>query len=110
MSNYRNELNNRIKQLGIGIIPYPNTGHKIMVARELGKKKPFKDSTKGYRDALIWDSVMEHTQKYSSNCGIIFLTANSKDFADKDKKDLHTDLIADCISEWYTDYFYQTGY
>lgn len=98
MSNYRNELNNRIKQLGIGIIPYPNTGHKIMVARELGKKKPFKDSTKGYRDALIWDSVMEHTQKYSSNCGIIFLTANSKDFADKDKKDLHTDLIADCIS------------
>lgn len=98
ISNYRNELNNRIKQLGIGIIPYPNTGHKIMVARELGKKKPFKDSTKGYRDALIWDSVMEHTQKYSSNCGIIFLTANSKDFADKDKKDLHTDLIADCIS------------
>lgn len=69
-----------------------------MVARELGKKKPFKDSTKGYRDALIWDSVMEHTQKYSSNCGIIFLTANSKDFADKDKKGLHTDLIADCIS------------
>jgi len=98
ISNYRNELNNRIKQLGIGIIPYPNTGHKIMVERELGKKKPFKDSTKGYRDALIWDSVMEHTQKYSSNCGIIFLTANSKDFADKDKKDLHTDLIADCIS------------
>lgn len=98
ISNYRNELNNRIKQLGIGIIPYPNTGHKIMVARELGKKKPFKDSTKGYRDALIWDSVMEHTQKYSSNCGIIFLTANTKDFADKDKKDLHTDLIADCIS------------
>lgn len=69
-----------------------------MVERELGKKKPFKDSTKGYRDALIWDSVMEHTQKYSSNCGIIFLTANSKDFADKDKKDLHTDLIADCVS------------
>lgn len=98
ISNYRNELNNRIKQLGIGIIPYPNTGHKIMVERELGKKKPFKDSTKGYRDALIWDSVMEHTQKYSSNCGIIFLTANSKDFANKDKKDLHTDLIADCIS------------
>ena len=98
ISNYRNELNNRIKQLGIGIIPYPNTRHKIMVERELGKKKPFKDSTKGYRDALIWDSVMEHTQKYSSNCGIIFLTANSKDFANKDKKDLHTDLIADCIS------------
>lgn len=98
ISNYRNELNNRIKQLGIGIIPYPNTGHKIMVARELGKKKPFKDSTKGYRDALIWDSVMEHTQKYSSNCGIIFLTANSKDFADKNKKDLHADLIADCVS------------
>lgn len=98
ISNYRNELNNRIKQLGIGIIPYPNTGHKIMVARELGKKKPFKDSTKGYRDALIWDSVMEHTQKYSSNCGIIFLTANSKDFADKDKKGLHADLIADCVS------------
>lgn len=98
ISNYRNELNNRIKQLGIGIIPYPNTCIKIMVERELGKKKPFKDSTKGYRDALIWDSVMEHTQKYSSNCGIIFLTANSKDFANKDKKDLHTDLIADCIS------------
>ena len=96
VSNYRNELGNRIKQLGIGIIPYPNTAHKVMVARELERKKPFKDSTKGYRDALIWDSVKEHTQKNAPRCGIIFLTENSKDFAAKDKKNLHADLIADC--------------
>lgn len=96
VSNYRNELGNRIKQLGIGIIPYPNTAHKVMVARELERKEPFKDSTKGYRDALIWDSVKEHTQKNASQCGIIFLTENSKDFAAKDKKNLHADLIADC--------------
>lgn len=95
-ANYRKELGNRIEQLGIGIIPYPNTEHRIMVARELGKKKPFKDSTKGYRDALIWDSVIEHSKINASNCGIIFLTENSKDFAAKDKKGLHADLIADC--------------
>lgn len=95
-SNYSNELTCRIKQLGIGIIPYPNTEHKMMVARELNKKKPFKDSTKGYRDALIWESVMEHAQENVSNCNIIFLTENSKDFAAKDKKNLHADLIADC--------------
>lgn len=98
-ANYHNELANRIKQLGIGIIPYPNTEHKKMVERELNKKKPFKDSTKGYRDALIWESIIEHTQKNVSTCNIIFLTENSKDFAAKDKKGLHADLIADCDSK-----------
>lgn len=97
IGNYRNILVSRIEQLGISIIPYPKTEHKVMVARELWGKKPFKDSTKGYRDALIWDSVMEHAQKNAPNCGIIFLTENSKDFADKDKKGLHADLIDDCI-------------
>lgn len=63
-SKYEDSLRARIAQLRIKIISYPQTAHKEMVARELNKKKPFKDSKKGYRDSLIWDSIIEHCLRY----------------------------------------------
>ena len=48
-SGYERKLRDRINILGIHVIPYPKTTHKEMVARELNRRKPFKDSTKGYR-------------------------------------------------------------
>lgn len=98
--NYEANLRNRIQELGIEIIPYPNTAHKEMVQRELSKRKPFKDSSKGYRDSLIWESIKEHCQR-TKTVDIVFLTENTDDFAAKDKNSLHPDLVADCDAIGY---------
>lgn len=97
-TDYEQQLRDRINALGIQIIPYPKTAHKEMVARELNRRKPFKDSTKGYRDSLIWESIKEHCKHTPKGDDIIFLTENSDDFASKDKQTFHPDLIEDCVN------------
>lgn len=97
-SGYERQLRDRINILGIHVIPYPKTAHKEMVARELNRRKPFKDSTKGYRDSLIWESIKEYCKQVPKGDDIVFLTENSDDFASKDKKTFHPDLIEDCVN------------
>ena len=97
-SGYERKLRDRINILGIHVIPYPKTAHKEMVARELNRRKPFKDSTKGYRDSLIWESIKEYCKQVPKGDDIVFLTENSDDFASKDKKTFHPDLIEDCVN------------
>ena len=48
----------QIRRLNINIIPYPSTSHKDLVSRDLARKRPFQESGKGYRDALIWESLL----------------------------------------------------
>ena len=72
---------------------YPNVEHKIIVARALARKKPFKpDGREGYRDYLVWRTVLEIVKHYTEP--IHFVSENPKDFADeRDKKKLHPDLL-----------------
>lgn len=72
---------------------YPDVEHKIIVARALARKKPFKpDGREGYRDYLVWRTVLEIVK---GNAGPIhFVSENPKDFADEnDKRKLHPDLL-----------------
>lgn len=72
---------------------YPDVDHKIIVARALSRKKPFKpDGREGYRDYLVWRTVLEIVKRYAEP--IHFVSENPKDFADeKDKRKLHPDLL-----------------
>ena len=86
----------RIKELGIRILPYPKVEHKVMVAKDLKRIKPFRDDSKGYRDALIWETVKENlipSKRLFDECQIILLSENTKDFGDGGK--LHADLVAE---------------
>lgn len=94
-SKYETTLRAKIASLGIRIIGYPKTAHKDIVARELCKRKPFKDSSKGYRDSLIWESIKEHCKSINKSIEVIFLSENSDDFAGKDKLTFHQDLLED---------------
>lgn len=83
----------RLKELGITILPYPRVTHKMMVAKDLKRIKPFKEDSKGYRDALIWETVKENlipSKRLFDECQVIFLSENTKDFGDGAK--LHPDL------------------
>lgn len=74
-------------------IPYPNVSHKEVVGVALKRRKPFKqDGRDGYRDYLVWRSVLDVVKKYSSEI-IYFVSENPKDFADDEKKGLHPQLI-----------------
>ncbi len=84
----------RIKELGITIMPYPKVTHKKMALKDLNRRKPFREDSKGYRDALIWEAVKEHlipSKKLFDECQVLFLSENTKDFGENGK--LHSNLI-----------------
>lgn len=70
-------------------LPYPQVSHEDLVERELAGLRPFRDG-RGYRDALLWFSVLEHLKEHGEP--IAFVTKNSNDFG---KGRLHADLVRD---------------
>lgn len=95
----------RLKELGIELLPYPKTKHEILVTKELEGKKPFASSKKGYRDSLIWETVMEQLIPVKDLWGetqVLFLSANTLDFADAGKN-LHPDLTKEFTEQGFTE-------
>jgi rRNA-processing protein FCF1 len=88
---YDHELRNAIADHGGRIHPMPNTSHDALISRDLARRKPFSQTGKGYRDALIWENILELA---GAGHDIAFITANKDDFAEKDLS-LHHDLQKD---------------
>jgi len=88
---YDHELRSAIIGHGGKIQPIPNTSHDALVGRDLARRKPFSKTGKGYRDALIWESVLELA---AAGPDIAVITTNKEDFAEKDFT-LHHDLQKD---------------
>ena len=88
---WRSSIADRLRAAGVEVLPYPTTSHESIAARDLKRRKPFSESGKGYRDALIWESVLDLAA--TSDEQIVFVTSNSKDFADGEA--LHRDLVSD---------------
>jgi len=84
-------LHNNIKEAGIEVFenPLENIKMQELLNMAINQKKPFASGDKGFKDAIILFSILEHIKKdIESEC--IFLTGNSKDFnsEDVDIKDL----------------------
>lgn len=104
LQKFRVQYETELQAKNIKILPYPNVAHKSIVAKELDKKKPFKDSQKGYRDSLIWETVKSElipVKDLFDECQILLLTRNTKDFADKNG--LHQDLKDELLALGYRD-------
>ena len=84
-------IDERLRVAGIEILPYPNISHASIAERDLSRRKPFNDSGKGYRDALIWESVLELATNSSDH--VVFISSNSSDFSQAGN--LHPDLASD---------------
>ena len=79
------------------VLPYPQTLHSDLVKRRLDKRKPFDSTGKaGYRDSLIWNSILELLHIDSNS--LAFVTHNTSDFGDGDDG-LHPDLIEDLVTK-----------
>lgn len=79
------------KSAGIKTLPYPEVSHEVVVQRALQCRKPFKNSGDGYRDSLIWHSVLELLEKEPGR--LCFITANKSDFGKAPT--LYSDLQSD---------------
>lgn len=80
------------------VLPYPEITHADIVRRDLLRHKPFSQNGKGYRDALIWETVLETIEANKDD--VIFITENHKDFGLKQGNTvtLHPDLLNDVRS------------
>ncbi|HHT9113380.1 MAG TPA: PIN domain-containing protein [Candidatus Wunengus sp. YC65] len=86
---YKEFLSGRLKQGAITIQPYPEISHKTVVQWAIDRRKPFNQSGTGYRDALIWETVISLKKKRPTPT--ILITANYKDFGKS--PNFHADLI-----------------
>jgi hypothetical protein len=87
---YRIRLFNKICEAGFETKEYPKVSHEEVVGRELQRIKPFGPHG-GYRDYLIWLTVIEVALE--TNDSVAFITSNTKDFLEGTQ--LHPDLIKD---------------
>jgi hypothetical protein len=95
---HRESIDKLLKYLKARVLPYPNVDHKELVVRALAPNKPFVSGGRGYRDALIWFSLLE----LALGCAeaISFISDNSDDWC-HGRKDfrLHSDYVKDMKSK-----------
>ena len=81
---------------GVEVAPCPSVSVNDLLERDLAERKPFASSGKGFRDALIWESVKAVIARLSPPTPVILVTNNADDFC-VSRKDytLHPDLQAE---------------
>jgi predicted nucleic acid-binding protein len=89
---FEEDLVHRLGNAGASMPDYPTIEHEAVVARLLEGKKPFTSEGKGYRDALLWNTVVQ----VAKIGRVSFVSNNYKDFASsKEGNVLHEHLRAD---------------
>ena len=86
----------QLARLGINVLPLPSPSHEALLRRDLERRKPFDNDGKGYRDALIWESVVT-AAKEAPTSTVVFITQNVSDFVQCGE--LHPHLLEDCSKE-----------
>lgn len=84
---YTGRLRETLAQNRIAVLPYPNVSLQDIARRAMNRRKPFREGEVGYRDTLIWETILAASR---TELSIAFVTANSRDFAEA--SDLHSDL------------------
>lgn len=92
VSAYRNYLERKFREIRAEFVDYPSVTHRELVERALKRKRPFRGSdTGGYRDALLWEIVLQ----LAMDDDVYFVSNNTKDFSDESKQGLHPHLLND---------------
>lgn len=69
----------------INIVETESISFQSILNRAINKKKPFigenSESDKGFKDAVLWESIIEYAKK-SKNKNFILFTKNTKDFSE----------------------------
>jgi hypothetical protein len=79
MTNYRIDLRRRLHDANVEVLSIPAVEHRELLERDLGGRPPFDPSGKGYRDALIWHSILDRCSTLTARDRVMFVT-NDLDF------------------------------
>lgn len=94
---YRSRLESRIRNLHGRIADFNSVSTKTLVERALKRRKPFDGEGKvGFRDAILWETVLCEIVVKSCDTQVALITKNSKDFGADGQ--LAQDLREDCKS------------
>lgn len=84
-----------LKDYKVEILSYPKLSPKQIVKASYKRKKPFKRDGEGFKDYLVWKSIVSEINKLNEDTTeIYFLTNNIKDFCEKKDQEwvLHAHL------------------
>lgn len=87
---FRKLLEAKVLDAGGQLLPLPNVSHEELVELAVRRRRPFREKGSGYRDALIWQSVLGLAEADET---VAFVTDNHRDFAGPDGQTLHADLV-----------------
>ncbi|MEY8656078.1 PIN domain-containing protein [Brachybacterium paraconglomeratum] len=80
--------------------PPPEVSVRDLLTKEIEVRKPFARSGKGFRDALIWETVREVCDDLEEpGTPVVFVTNNHEDFCNKKGGSLHPDLRQDLAED-----------
>lgn len=92
---YKDRLLEELDEAGAQIWPYPSVPHDEIIDRLLKRSKPFASEGKGYRDYLIWKSILEIVDRIGGP--VTFISKNTNDFAAEKGEGLHAVLLQDVL-------------
>jgi len=106
------DLKEYLDKFNIQILPHPD--NKILpriIDRALNKKLPFKQvdknqkaSDKGFKDVLLWETLLEYDYESKRIGKLFLLTANEKDFPilelSQEWNNFHPQVELDIVKDW----------
>ncbi|HEY1772931.1 MAG TPA: PIN domain-containing protein [Gammaproteobacteria bacterium] len=90
---YSKDFRSSLESLKYSQPSYEAVPQGRLVKRALLRRKPFVESGRGYRDALLWESLLPVLKDDEGET--VLVTENHKDFCDKDVEQLHENLVND---------------
>lgn len=90
---YEETLRDKLTMLGARTQPIPEVDHALLVQRATERRRPCDNNGNGYRDTLIWETIVVVAREGDD---VVFVT-NDTDFTLErdDERELHPDLMAD---------------
>jgi hypothetical protein len=81
---------------GVVVLEYNTLPHDEIFRRALKAQRPFREGEKGYRDTLIWMSLLAFLRKQTHPEEVAFITTNKNDFfSQSEDAEFHPDLRED---------------
>lgn len=81
---------------------YEKVGHRRLIKKAIHSERPFQKSEKGYRDALLWLTILDYFDENRNDRHVAFITDNKNDFfaENKDNKDKEPEFHEHLIADW----------
>lgn len=89
------------------IVPYKNEYLPELIKRAINKSKPFQNEDKGFRDTIIWLTLLDYCEYTSKQ--IVFISNNPTDFGTKNVNNtLNNNLLKECEERKIKIIYYNT--